>query len=376
MDKKVYKKVLLAITYAALLLALVFRFESIRDVVDVFFGIIQPVIIGLCVAFVLSRPAGFFEDNIRKFFKIKRPGVAEGLSILVVYLLLVLIVIALFGMVIPSLVDSISRLVNNLESYAANLEAVVASLPPEIIPNFLNSSFFTDITENIGTIVQTFFTGIFPQIFSFTSSIGSAIGSTLFGIILSVYIVAERHHLATQATRLVKAYAPAKIQSGIFKISKISNFVFSKYIVGQLSEAVILGLLCFIGMSIFRFEYAMLISVIIGVTNIIPIIGPIVGSIPATFILLMVDPVSALWFVIFIIILQQLESNLIYPRVVGGSVGLPGPYVLSGVLIAGGMFGAVGMILVLPVLSVIYQLVKINVEDREAKKDSDNNNLK
>ncbi len=377
MDKKTYKKILLAISYAVLLLALVFRFESIRDIVEIFFGIIQPVIIGLCIAFVLSRPAGFFEDTLRKLFKGKHHSLTVGLSIFAVYLLLIIIVLALFGMVIPSLADSLATFIGNLEIYAANLEDLIATLPPELIPNFLNSDFFTDITENIGSIIQSFLTGVFPQIFTITSTLGSAISSTFFGIILSIYIVAERHHLASQATRLVKAYAPVKIQSGVFKISKISNFVFTKYVVGQLSEALILGLLCFIGMSILGFEYAMLISVIIGVTNVIPIVGPIVGSIPSAFILLMVDPASALWFILFIIILQQLESNLIYPRVVGGSVGLPGPYVLSGVLIGGGMFGAVGMLLALPVLSVIYQLVKINVEDKEAvveslKKDQKN----
>ncbi len=365
MNQALFRKILLAVTYAVLLLALVFRFEDISGIVDVFFGVIQPVVIGLCVAFVLARPAGFFEDKLRTLFKGKRNKLATGLSIFLVYLILILLVAALFGMVIPSLVDSVSLFISNMEYYAKNIEDLIASLPPNLIPEVLNSQFYQNLTANLGSIIQNFFTGVFPQIFSITSSVGSAIGNSFFGIILSIYIVSERHHLAKQATRLVNVYAPAKFRDYIFKISKISNFVFTKYVVGQITEAVILGVLCFIGMSIFRFEYAVLISVIIGVTNIIPIVGPIAGSIPSAFILLMVDPISAVWFIIFIIILQQLESNLIYPRVVGGSVGLPGPYVLSGVLIGGGLFGAIGMILALPVLSVIYQLIKINVEDHE-----------
>ncbi len=376
MNQAHFKKILLVITYAVLLLALVFRFEAISGVLKVFISVIQPVIIGLCIAFVLSRPAGFFEDKLRELFKGKRRKLCTGLSIFLVYLLLLLFISAIFGMIIPSLVASISLFVSNLEVYADNIEGLIASLPPNIIPSFINSDFYQNFTANLGSIIQDFLTGVFPQIFSITSSVGSAIGNALFGIILSIYIVAERHHLAKQASRLVNAYAPVKIRDYIFKISKISNFVFTKYVVGQITEAIILGVLCFIGMSILRFEYAMLISVIIGATNIIPIVGPIVGSIPSAFILLMVEPISAVWFIVFIIILQQLESNLIYPRVVGGSVGLPGPYVLSGVLIGGGLFGVFGMILALPILSVIYQLIKINIEDHELRVNQSKNSLK
>ncbi len=372
MDKTTFGRIMLAISYSALLLALVFRVENIAGIIDVFFGIVQPIIIGLCIAFVLSRPAGFFEDKLRALFKGRHNKLSKGLSILTIYTLLLLLILTLFGMVIPSLVDSVAVFIGNLEVYASNIEGLVASLPPQLIPEFLGSDFYRDMIANLGSIIQGFLTGVFPQIFSFTSTVGSALSSTFFGLILSIYIVSERHHLAKQATRMIRAYAPKKAQTHIFSVSKISSFVFTKYIVGQLTEAVILGVLCFIGMSIFQFEYAMLISVIIGVTNIIPIVGPIVGAIPSAFILLMVEPISAVWFIIFIIILQQLESNLIYPRVVGGSVGLPGPYVLSGVLIGGGMFGAVGMLLALPVLSVIYQLIKINVEDREQKSQTNN----
>ncbi len=367
MGKNEFRRILLAISFAVLLLAVVFRFEDIKSVFDIVISVAQPIIIGFCIAFVLSRPAEFFEKGLCKLFKYKKPKLARGLSIVFVYLILLLFIAALFGVLIPSLADSIGLFVGNLEGYIENLEAIVATLPANLIPDIFGENIIQQITDNFSQLLDILFTGIFPQVFDFTASVGNVAGNTLLGLILSIYIVAERKHLAQQATRLIKAYAPLGARSKIFKVAKISDYVFSKYVVGQLTEAVILGVLCFIGMSVLRFPYASLISVIIGVTNVIPIVGPIIGSVPSAFILLMVDPMSAVWFIIFMIILQQLESNLIYPRVVGGSIGLPGPYVLSGVLVGGGLFGMLGMLLALPVLSVIYQLVKINVEDKETK---------
>ncbi len=365
MGKGEFKKVILAITYAALLFAVIFRLEDVSSVFSAVSSVIQPIIIGFCIAFVLSRPAEVFENGLSRLFKNKRPKLAKGFSVVAVYLLLLMIVAALFGILIPSFADSVGLFVGNLEVYAGNLERVVSAIPPELLPEFLTGNFFEQITENFNELLDIFMTGVFPQVYDFTASVGSTVSNIFFGLILSIYIVAERDHLSQQATRMVKAYAPERARIRIFKISKISNYVFSKFVVGQLTEAVILGVLCFIGMSIIGLPYASLVSVIIGVTNVIPILGPIIGAVPSAFILLMVDPMSAVWFLVFIIILQQLESNLIYPRVVGSSIGLPGPYVLSGVLVGGGLFGAVGMLLALPLLSVVYQLIKINVEDIE-----------
>ncbi len=368
MHNKILKIVLLSITYTFVLLILIFRFDYISGIMANFGGILQPVFIGLAVAFILTKPVNFFKGLLNKAFKGKHTKLSLGLSILIIYLLLLALISLLFGLVVPSLARSVSDLTSNIGTYVDNLEALVSSIPitPDMIEIF-NSGYLQQLLTGVAELLQTLITGFVPELLDVTISIGSTVSNIFFGLILSIYILADADHLKTQVKRLINAYLPKKIGERILKISRVSEFVFSKYVVGQLTEAFILGCLCYIGMSIFRFEYAMLISVIIGVTNIIPIIGPIVGAIPSAFILLVVDPMSAVWFLVFIIVLQQIESNVIYPRVVGGSVGLPGPFVLSGVLIGGGLFGAVGMILALPTLSVIYQLVKINVEDVEEK---------
>ena len=144
----------------------------------------------------------------------------------------------------------------------------------------------------------------------------------------------------------------------------MANARFSGFVSGQLTEAVILGVLCFLGMSLFGMEYALLISVIIGLTNIIPIFGPIIGTVPGALILLMVEPMKAVWFVVFIVVLQQIESNLIYPKVVGGSIGLPGIWVMFSVLIGGSLFGLPGVLLGVPTFAVIYTLIARAVKKR------------
>ncbi len=372
MEKKILKIVIIGVTYIFILLALIFRYDYIAGVIDFFFGILQPIFIGLGIAYVLSKPAEFFEGKLDKLFKNKRPKTAKTISITSVYILLLILLFALFYLVLPSLGASVSDLASNFSAYASNLERLIATVPlTQDMFNWVSSDMLSDILGAVTQLAETFVTGFVPELFNVTMTIGTTLSNIFFGFILSIYLVADGAHLKSQVTRMIKVYIPKKIGNSVLNVARVSDYVFSKYITGQLTEAFILAALCYIGMSIFGFEYAVLISVIIGVTNIIPIIGPIVGAVPSAFILLVVDPMSAVWFLVFIIVLQQIEANVIYPRVVGGSVGLPGPFVLSGVLIGGGLFGAIGMLLALPTLSVIYQLVKINVEDKEQAKEKE-----
>lgn len=364
MQGKTFKQILMVITYAAFISVVFFRTADVISLVRGFFAIIRPIIIGGGIAFVLSKPVNFFKKLFLQLLPQKYYKTANIFSILIVYIIFILFVSALFRLVIPSLVQSISAFAQNARIYSENLQDLVASLPVILRINLQSIEFERIVTE-FQNILQTAATGIFPQVFSFTLSLSSAIISIFLGFILSIYFLSEKEHLAVQTTRLINAYAPKALGRKIFKLAGVSNYVFSKYVMGQLTEAFILGSLCYIFMTIIGFEYAVLISVVIGVTNIIPFIGPIIGAIPSAFILLMVQPMQAVWFLVFIIILQQIESNFIYPRVVGGSVGLSAPYVLSAVLIGGGLFGAFGMLFTLPTLSVIYQLIKINLEDKE-----------
>ena len=188
------------------------------------------------------------------------------------------------------------------------------------------------------------------------------------GIVFSVYILLDKQRLKKNAKTIAKLVFKSKYNR-LEKIMTLAYDTFANFISGQLTEAVILGIMCFIGMSIFRFDYAPLISVIIGITNMIPIVGPILGTIPGAFIQLLVDPIKAVWFVVFIIVIQQIDSNLIYPKVVGNSIGLPALWVLFAITVGGGIGGVLGMILGVPIVSILYALIgeKIRKSEKESK---------
>ena len=184
------------------------------------------------------------------------------------------------------------------------------------------------------------------------------------GIAFSVYMLAQKEKLCRQLRKIVLAFLPHKKAEYLIAAGKLSNKIFARFVTGQLTEAVIIGVLCFFGMSIFSMPYAALISTIVGCTSLIPIFGAFFGTAVGAFLLLMIDPMTAVWFVLFIIILQQVESNVIYPRVVGNSVGLPGIWVLFTVLVGGGIFGIFGMLVGIPIASVAYCLFKDAVSSR------------
>jgi predicted PurR-regulated permease PerM len=184
-----------------------------------------------------------------------------------------------------------------------------------------------------------------------------------------VYLINGKETLCRQAKRLVYAFLPKRLAEECIDVSNLMNQCFSNFISGQLMEACILGLLCFIGMNIFGFEYAFLISLMIGVTAIVPVVGAFIGTIPAVFLLFLVEPMQAVWFLVFILVLQQLEGHVIYPKVVGESMGLPALWVLLGIMTGGGLGGVPGMLLGVPLLTIGYKLLSRTIQRRlDAKK--------
>ena len=181
---------------------------------------------------------------------------------------------------------------------------------------------------------------------------------SIVGIVISIYALSQKKKLVNHGKRILKAGLKKKYYDRTVELLGMISTTFSSFISGQLTEALILGILCFIGMTVFGFKYAVLISTITALFNLIPFVGPIIGAIPCAFILFLDNPIRAIWFIVFIIVLQQLESNIIYPKVVGNSVGLPAIWVLSAVIVSGSLFGILGMLLAIPTTSVIYELIR------------------
>jgi predicted PurR-regulated permease PerM len=325
----------------------------------------RPIIIGFSIAFILKRPYNYLIKVFDSFIQNKKlKKINKPLALASVYLLFIGVITLILAFVIPQFSDSVQLLYKNMDNYGRNLETFVMNTAEYLKLENLDLSKLGSALGKVPDLLTGLTTGLMPKIFDFTTNFVSTVANIVIGFVLSIYLLADKSHLKRQFNDAIKAYLPQEVGRKLLKVLQLSNETFTKFISGQLTEAVILGVLCFIGMLIFGFAYPILISVIIGISSLIPIVGSIIGLIPALFILLMIEPIQALWFLVFIIVLQQIEGNLIYPRVVGGTIGLPPLWVLLGIIIGGGLFGVLGMLLGVPALSVIYQLLKEDIHSK------------
>mgnify|MGYP001071775918 FL=1 len=374
-DKRKVKIGIGIAAFAVLLYLGLQNMDVVARTVRFMLGLFSPFIVGVCIAFVLNLLMNFLEKHVffflnrrklPKWEKIRRP-----VSIVLTLVIFLGLMALLIYFLIPMLRESVMTLWGNLPGYAANLERWANRF---LAPFNLSA----DLAETLSQFVYQFSDSILkyltesmPKIFETATNIASGIFNAITGFIISVYFLAGKEKLVRNLKRSGYAFLPRKAADYLCHVYHLVNDRFTGFVSGQLTEAFILGLICFVGMKIIGAflgsgweQYALLISTMIGLTNIIPIIGPILGTIPGALIMLMVDPVQAVLFVIYIVVLQQIESNFIYPRVVGTSVGLPGLWVLAAVLIGGNLFGLTGIVLGVPALSVIYVLFREAVEHR------------
>ena len=335
-------------------------------------GLLSPFFIGFVIAFVLNIPykgiARFLQGRMRSP---RGQKLVKPLAILGAYLFCGAVITAITSFIIPELVNSVGMLVGNIGTYISNLEQLVYTWADRFQNLTIDFAAFEKEIKNIINQAAAVVSNTMPQIFTFTAGIFQTMFNFLIGLILSVYMLSSKDKLKKQAKRLLYAFIPAKTADRVMAVSRLTAESFARFISGQLTEACILGGLCFIGMTLFRFPYAFLISILIGSTSIIPVVGAFIGAVPAAFLLLMVEPMQVLWFVIFLVILQQIEGNLIYPRVVGESIGLPAIWVMLAILVGGGLGGALGMLMGVPVMTVIYKLLTEESSLRLAEKKID-----
>lgn len=361
------------VTYVIILAYAIFNFKNLISGATNIIGIISPFIIGIAIAFVLNLIMVIFEKKIFSFLdnkkyikysKFKRP-----LSVALTFILVFVVIIGLIRFIIPQLIDSISTLTNAVPAYMKSFEVLISKYVShtEILNTVWNNflSAWKEVLQFTGQILASSLSGVLNITLGFTSGLFNFIISLFFAI----YMLLNKEKLQLGMKKVLYAFSGKKFADKVMYLGKISNEAFSNYIGGQFIEAIIIGVLCFIGMIILNMPYALLISVIISVTALIPIFGAFIGTIPSAFIILIIDPIKALWFILFIIILQQIEGNLIYPKVVGGSIGLPPIWVILAMVIGGNTFGLIGILLGIPIFSVIYKVFKDIVDKRLNNKD-------
>jgi len=360
---------------AALVLAIIYSSEVFRSIAFLF-GIISPFLVGGAMAFVLNIPMRGFEEKVfgrwrgRAAAKFKRP-LCLMLSIVALAVVLAVVV----GTVVPQVVATASEVGKKIPAF---MERVVEELDRLVrdYPELTSRIDELELTEinwdsTLGGIIDFLKNGagdVLNSTFSVATGIISGIVNMVISFIFALYVLAQKERLEDQGRRILWAYLPEAVSAKILEVCSLLYKNFSSFITGQCLEAVILGTMFVVTMSLFRMPYALMVGVLIAFTALIPIVGGFIGCAVGAFLILIDNPLQALWFVILFLVLQQIEGNLIYPKVVGNSVGLPAIWVLTAVSVGGSLFGISGMLFFIPLTSSCYALLRESVNDRNARR--------
>ena len=382
--KSMTKRVLVYIVAGIGILAAYFILINLKRVSGIFSsvsGILRPFIIAAIFAYIVNGPMMFFERLFGRLTDKKkpRPVLKRVLAIIAAWVASLAVLVLFFVIIVPDVKISITTLINNLPSYFESLKAFIAALAEkyQLDISYLNSFMNFQVTaDGIMEIIDKYSDALIPQLANIANisvQIGSFIADVIIAIIISVYLLFSKETLIAQLKKVLYALFSRKLADVSVRVARETHRTFSGFINGKLLDSLIIGILCFIGMSILKFEYALLISFIVGVTNVIPFFGPMFGAVPSVLLLLMIDPWHALWFAVFIFALQQLDGNVIGPKILGDSTGLPALWVMFAILVGGALWGVAGMFVGVPLFAVIYKFSKEIFENLLKKKNMPEN---
>lgn len=385
LDKENIRKIRGIILFTGVVVLALIKFDLLWETLVFIWEILQPFVVGGMMAFVANLPMTFFEKKVLgKLGKKRKHAPAEGyvsslrrgFSILLAYLVVVLLITLVSAAVIPQLIATVAVIAEKAPAFFQNALLQIQRLlenNPKLLAYInefdLQKLDWNSIMDSVVNFLKNGMGNMLSSTFTVASGIVSGTVNGFIALVFSVYILAQKEKLGEQFKRVLRAYTSQRINDGVLHVCTLLYRNFSNFIIGQCTEAVILGLMFIVSMTIFRFDYAVMIGVLIAFTALIPIVGAFVGCFVGAFVMLVDDPVKAIWFVVLFIVLQQIEGNLIYPHVVGNSVGLPSIWVLAAVTIGGSLMGIFGMLVFIPLLSTVYMLLRENVNRREGLKE-------
>ena len=370
----VYAVVVFAI--CLLLVLIIFRFSDFLSFADKTLRVLNPILWGIGMAYILNPITVFFEKKLKKLTDRRKPHkkLARYLSIAITAILTLLVLSATIAIVVPQLLQSIYNILNltNLQNYTNRISLWFNEL-------LANNPDFKQFADSALVSIQSYLTDLAnrlqPQIQSMIGSltaglvsVASAIKNFFIGFIIMIYLLANKEIFQAQAKKILFAFLPRKTTIHLLEVWHKADFTFIGFITGKLLDSFIVGLLCFIAMTIMDMPYVLLISFIVGLTNIIPFFGPFIGAIPSGLLILLSNPEKIVAFIVFIILLQQFDGNILGPKILGDSTGLPSFWVLVAIVIGGGFFGFVGLLVCVPVFAVLHMLLRQYIEGRLKKK--------
>lgn len=371
-EKRVLHCGMLLLGFAALLVLILMKFDQVWGAVSTVAGTVAPVFYGIAIAYILNVFVHFFEDvafrpfrdsKSKAWAKVRRP-----LSVALAYLVVALVVVFIAAFIIPGMVESLSVLADTVQQnapvYFNNAMAWLNNFAQEndltFIEEFLAGFNWSTLLSSLTEVLRDFLSSLVGVTFNVASGVFAAV----MGFIFSVYMLMGKEKLLRGVKSSLLAFLPKAAARKVGQVATLTNKVFFNFIRGQLLECVILGSLCYVGMSILRLDYALLISSVVALGALIPILGAYIGAAVGVIILLLVHPLDAVIFLVFLLILQQVEGNLIYPRVVGSSIGLPPLWTLFAVVFWGGVLGIPGILFGTPATAVLYRLFRSSVRAR------------
>lgn len=338
---------------------------SFSEKIGIFIGIMYPFIIGFVIAYLLNFILDFYEVKLlgkMKWFSNLKKVQKRSMGLLLTYLTAIGICYLFIHFIVPQLIDSIMGFVNDIPQYVDNITKLFNSLMNE---TNINAEYVALIQEQMDKYIQfimDFAKEIIPIVGNILKTIASSVWNIVLGIIISVYLLLDKENFFAINRKIICALFSMKASNRIFELTYRSNETFGKFLSGKIIDSAIIGLLSFIVFTIFKMPYTLLISVIIGVTNIIPFFGPFIGAIPSFIIILFVSPTKALVFLVLVFIIQQIDGNIIGPKILGDSIGISAFWILFAILVTGKLLGIVGMIIGVPLFAIIYSIIKEEVE--------------
>ena len=352
------------------------NFQIILDIFNSILAVIMPFLLGIMIAFILNVLMIRIEKILSRFILDKKYTSFKRVISIIVSLLIVIGVIGIIiTLIIPELTNAIKVIVKSFPETFEQLQVWINqngnSFPQ--LETWINSIDLNSIASELSGLFKIGLTGMLGSTVDVISMFFTSILNLVVGIVFALYILMSKETLKRQSHKLIDAYIPKRISVKLLEVGTLARTTFSNFVIGQTVEAFILGTLCAVGMAVLNLPYAPMVGSLVGITAFVPIVGAFIGGGIGAFMILTVDPMQALIFIIFLVVLQQLEGDLIYPRVVGSSVGLPSIWVLFAVTVGGGLWGITGMLFSVPVLSIVYALIKGHVNKSGTKPKITNN---
>ncbi|MCD7784621.1 MAG: AI-2E family transporter [Oscillospiraceae bacterium] len=368
---KIFGYCIAFITVVLLIVLFLFQWDTVKSFFGTILGVLEPVIWGLVIAFIMNSMVKRTEIILGKtiFKKKPHPKASRAIGILVASVIIIAVIVLVIMAVIPQIISSIPGIYNGLvyEVYPT-VETWVTKLLDDY-PSIATA--VSNELENLNSYLSSFVSNLASQLSTLLTSLLSFANSAknfILGFFVAIYFLASKELLQSQAKKLIVALFPERVYHSLFTFTSSTNHALLGFIYGKILDSIIIGCLCAVGMLILQMPYGMIISIIIGITNIIPIFGPFIGAIPSALLVLIAEPRKVIWFVIFILVLQQIDGNVIGPKILGNRIGISSFWVLISIIVCGNLFGIVGMIIGVPLFAVVFDILSAIVRRNLTRK--------